>query len=351
MSRTRPPLHRLLIAASAIAALPCAANAALVNPFGAPHAVVARGPAGPACPTVPVVRDMQGVGFYTDKAATQIDAAKRDQSKAAARPIYLLENQVASQTARYLQSGRTDGAAASCAMSILDSWAKGGGFTGTSNEQGRGDRRWAINATAVNFLAVETSPAIDPAARQRVANWLDQQGQAIIATIGKNTNNHLYWAAAAVAATSIAANDQRSFDWAIRMTRQGLSEIGPDGKLPQEMQRQQLAQNYHVFALEPLVQVAGFAKANGVDLYSENDGALGRLVKLVVRGFKDPSAFGGPQEFPGATPDTLSWAEQYFADTGDCAVGQLLSQHRPANKAYLGGNVSLLYGEPLGQCR
>jgi poly(beta-D-mannuronate) lyase len=335
------------------------AAAALVNPLadaarGAPAASPTRAP--PGCPDVPPIAGLSGIYYYTDKAATAIDHDKQQADRDATRPLNNFGSQTAVQAERYLASHGTDRAAARCGMAIMDRWARANALTGTFNGMGLNHRRWTINGVAVDFLAIENAPGVDPAARARVAAWLGQQGRAIIAAFPPNIlNNHLYWTAAAVSATAIAGDDRASFGWAIEAVRRGLAQIDRNGALPQELGRGNLAMHYQVFALEPLVQVAGFAKANGIDLYTANDGALGRLVALVLRNLDDQSGIaalaGTPQTFREDRKDVLSWAEQYFSDTGDCAVGRVLARSRPVGKAYLGGNTTLIHGRAsLGRC-
>jgi poly(beta-D-mannuronate) lyase len=175
--------------------------------------------------------------------------------------------------------------------------------------------------------------------------------------MGPLNNNHLYWGAAAVAATSIASGDKASLDWAIAAARRGLDSVGADGSLPSEMRRGPRALNYHAFALEPLVQIAGFAKANGIDLYSENDHALARLVAFVVRNLDDQTqvtklAGGEAQILDAPRTDMLSWMEQYYANTGDCDIGRRIGATSGLSKAYLGGDTHLLYGgRSVDNCR
>lgn len=310
---------------------------------------------GPGCAVPPPVVELQALRHTIDNTSAADEAVQRQASSIVARPLYALASAVNAQTNLFLASGRRNTAAAQCAMDILDAWARANALSGDFNDPGLAIRRWVVNAVAIDFLAVEAAPGIDPAQRTRVATWLDGQGQAIIATLGDYQNNHRNWAAAAVAATAIASNDRQMFGWAVDRAREGLMEVAPDGTLPLEMRRQKLAMNYNVFALEPLVQVAGLAKANGIDLYGVNQGALGRLVRMVVDNIGNPQQIqrmtGLQQNFPGATPDTLSWAEQYFADTGDCTVAPLLRANRPVSKGYLGGNTTLLYGKSLVGCK
>jgi poly(beta-D-mannuronate) lyase len=55
------------------------------------------------------------------------------------------------------------------------------------------------------------------------------------------------------------------------------------------MNRAQMALHYHLYALAPLIMLAEFGEANGLDLYAEDNGALHRLVNFCVAGLEDPT--------------------------------------------------------------
>src|SRR5580658_3078738 len=51
----------------------------------------------------------------------------------------------------------------------------------------------------------------------------------------------------------------------------------------------QLALHYQLYAIGPLVMLAELAGSNGIDLYSERDGAIHRLVAFDLAALKDPA--------------------------------------------------------------
>src|SRR5271165_5043136 len=87
-------------------------------------------------------------------------------------------------------------------------------------------------------------------------------------------NNHYYWAGVELGAVGIEANDRSDFDWAIKAAGEGIARIRPDGTLPQEMRRGKRALHYHLYAAAPLVMIAELGYPNGIDLYTEREGAL-----------------------------------------------------------------------------
>jgi poly(beta-D-mannuronate) lyase len=166
-----------------------------------------------------------------------------------------------------------------------------------------------------------------------------------------NRNNHAYWAGLAVAATGVATNDHRLFDWGISRGRVGLAQIQADGTLPLELARKSLALHYHAFALAPLVLLAEIAVANGVPFYDENHGALRRLADKVLAGMDHLEIFealvNAPQKFtlpPDATH--LAWAEAYGARFPDPRIARWLSASRPLVDMRLGGDQTLTFARP-----
>lgn len=118
------------------------------------------------------------------------------------------------------------------------------------------------------------------------------------------------------------------------------------------MKRGDLALHYHDFALLPLVFTAELAQRRGVDLYRENQGAIGRLADLVIRGVQDVSTFTEvspiPQKlFPWTFQDELAWAEPYYARTRDTRLAAILAARRPISEWRLGGDVTAGWGVAL----
>jgi poly(beta-D-mannuronate) lyase len=118
------------------------------------------------------------------------------------------------------------------------------------------------------------------------------------------------------------------------------------------MARKARAYHYHVFAVAPLVMIAETAARNGADLYSEQDGALGRLVSRVLSSFGDDAFFvkssGQTQDRSGSSKGPhFAWLEVYYARGGDPRAVPLLSKLRPMRERRLGGDMTLLFGAPL----
>jgi poly(beta-D-mannuronate) lyase len=163
------------------------------------------------------------------------------------------------------------------------------------------------------------------------------------------TNNHSYWAAWSVMATSVATNRRDLFDWAVKEYKVGANQIDADGYLPNELKRQQRALAYHNYALPPLAMIASFAQVNGVDLRQENNGALKRLGDRVLAGVKDPDDFekknGKEQDMTDLKEDMkFAWLEP-FCTLYTCSADVLEKKHgmQPFKTFRLGGDLTKVY--------
>ena len=145
-----------------------------------------------------------------------------------------------------------------------------------------------------------------------------------------------------IAAAGIAADDRQLFRWGMDSYKHGVSQIRDDGTLPLEMARGQRALHYHLYALAPLVFLAEFGEANGLELYAEHDYAIRRLVAVCVQGLQDPSFFqkrtGIPQvTTPGIQAGDIGWAQAWLRHFPDPEIAKLLAQAPWLNYTAWGG--------------
>ena len=114
----------------------------------------------------------------------------------------------------------------------------------------------------------------------------------------------------------------------------GVDQITPDGTLPLEMARGARALHYHLYALAPLVLLAEFGEANGLDLYAHNHGAIHRLADVSVAGLKNPALFekatGVKQEVPTVVSgDQIGWAPPYARRFPSAELTHLIAAAAP----------------------
>jgi poly(beta-D-mannuronate) lyase len=157
--------------------------------------------------------------------------------------------------------------------------------------------------------------------------------------------------------TGIAVRNHAYYQWGIDRGRDALTQqVKDDGSLPLEMKRGPRALQYHLMAVTPLVLLAEAGLRNGDDLYAVNDGALHRLVRLILISLEDSSYFRKESGFDQIAANTLhssyfGWMEVYNARFPDKAVSKWLENYRPVFMRRTGGDMTYLYqaGVPKAQ--
>ncbi|HVZ88879.1 MAG TPA: alginate lyase family protein [Polyangia bacterium] len=314
-------------------------------------------PPPPPSPVAPPIRDLAGVSYYLGSSHAIVDPVRKQENQQAFAPLRAYVGRVIDLANGWVASRPPQPAYATRAVEALARWARDGSLLGTTNQQGVYERAWTLSGLALAYLQIRDVPSVDPAARAAVDAWLVQVAEAVRLANDhpgrmSSQNNHAYWAGLGVAATGAATQSRPLFAWGIERARIGLGQIHPDGFLPLELGRRQLAFHYHQFALAPLVMLAELGRANGIDLYGENNGALRKLADRVIDGWRDPAPFaaaaGVTQEMkmPPRGAD-LAWAEPYYARFHDRRLVPLLAAARPLRDDRLGGDLTGAFGVPL----
>lgn len=335
----RPPLNSPFPRADVIVGVPVASAAA-------------RCPAAP-----PAVRDIQSTSkFGKDRRehdSTIVDPEAEAEYQDSTRALTEFSRRIASLADAFAADRSKGGRNARCALQWLDSWAEQEALLGKVNSTGEAVRKWELATLASAFLKIRNAP-LDPEQSARVRRWLGRVGEAVRSdysqrqTLDSRSNNHLNWAAWAVMAAAIAADDGDLFDWSVGRFRHALAQIQADGTLPLELKRRQLALAYHNFALAPLILLREGSAQNGVRLSSEEEQKLQRLIDRVLSSFEDPSLIaaksGHPQDMSKVSETHLAWLEPYYARSRDRRALALLHEYRPMTFSRLGGNLTALFG-------
>jgi poly(beta-D-mannuronate) lyase len=218
-------------------------------------------------------------------------------------------------------------------------------------------RKWALGSMASAYIRLKFSDSQPLANHQQesqlIEAWFSKMADQVVSDWDnlplEKTNNHSYWSAWSVMATSIATNRRDLFDWAVKEYKVGANQIDAQGFLPNELKRQQRALAYHNYALPPLAMIASFAQVNGVDLRQENNGALKRLGDRVLSGVKDPDEFekknGKEQDMTDLKVDSkFAWLEP-FCTLYTCSPDVLEKKHemQPFKTFRLGGDLTKVY--------
>lgn len=326
----------------------------MASPFGriSTKSSALSGTGSCAAAPVPYTAELDFPSKYegSGKSRDTLNPEAEGRYKLATRNMQAFEAGLSDLSDRYVDG---DAAAAACALGWLDEWARADAITGPANMTGKAVRKWTLSAAAFNFLKIREAPGLDPGQLTHVRDWMRRVAGIVIQEHqnlpDNKINNHYYWAAAAVGAVGIATDDRNLLDWAFTAYRRSVRDIDADGVLPREMARRTRALSYHLFALQPLVMLAEMGRVNGVDLYSEDDCALCRLINRVTSGVQDPTYFeqqtGAQQEIEdGIDGRAMLWvAVLSRACPDDSRLKALRARFGPFKGRRLGGNLSELY--------
>lgn len=359
--RSAAPLSFLAAVVSAFAAPAGAAqpHAALRPPAGyyaaaahdAQHRLSCEPVPSPYTKALDFPSKYEGSGKARDEYNEQADAQRKELTA----PINALEKGVSHYVDHYMRS--SDPAALDCALQWLEVWSKASALQGPAlNHQGKSVRKWTLASLSGAWLRLKFS-ASQPLAghAEAVATieaWLTRLADQVVQEWPQDDpkiNNHYYWAAWAVMATSVVADRRDLFDWAVGMFGVFARQVDSDGYLPNELARGTRALAYHNYALAPLTMIAAFAKANGEDLHMQGHGALMRLAELDLRGVDDPKRFekrtGQVQNLQDVDKhNALSWLAPYcWAVSCPADWLQKAQALSPLQNVRLGGDMSALF--------
>lgn len=343
---------------SAILSIACAIGspalfAAPVKPLQSPWdgTPVIQKDAAYACPSLPhLSTDLVTDGFYRldDPTHSIIDPVRQEAYRKSADPVKAVGMAIVKAADDFRTTGSHE--AAQCAANRIIVLAQDKSLSGKmSSSQAYYVQGWVAGAVAIAYLKIRGNVEISATQATMIASWLDSVGtetksfyDSRISAHGANGNNHLYWAGVELAAIGVAANNQSDFEWGMATYDNGVNQIRPDGTLPLEMARGSKALHYHLYALAPLVLLAEFGEANGLDLYAHANGALHRLVNTSVNGLKDPSLFekaaGAKQEIPKViTGDQIGWAPPYVRRFPYDELTRMIGSAPSLSVYYLGG--------------
>jgi poly(beta-D-mannuronate) lyase len=303
-----------------------------------------------SCPAaLSVPQDLTMDGFYRldDPTHSIIDPVRQAAYDRASKNVKGAGVEIVAAADDFRKTGSR--AAAVCSLNLINALAAQNSMDGKmSSNQAYYVQGWVAGAIAIAYLKVCGYGLSDPQKDASIAAWLKRIADHTKSFYDAkkegdgNRNNHFYWAGIEVAAIGTLANDRTDFDWGVKAYSSGVDDIQPDGTLPLEMKRGSRALHYHLYALAPLVLLAEFGEANGIDLYARDNGALHRLVNTSVQGLIDPTFFeraSGVKQEISARPsgDQIGWAPPYLRRFPNTALKTFVVQASSLSVYYLGG--------------
>jgi poly(beta-D-mannuronate) lyase len=300
------------------------------------------------CPAIAhIAPDLVTDGFYRldDPTHSIVDPVRQEAYRKSSDSVKAVGMAIVKAADDYRASGSRQ--AAQCAIGRVLTMAQDKSLSGKmSSSQAYYVQGWVVGAIAVAYLKVRETKGATLAQNESIAKWLQSVGEQskgyFDAQKKIHGNNHLYWAGVELAAIGVAADHRGDFDWAMETYDNGVDQIEPDGTLPLEMARGSKALHYHLYALAPLVLLAEFGEANGLDLYAHAHGSLHLLVNASVNGLRDPALFekatGVKQEVPTvASGDQIGWAPPYARRFPNAELTRLIHAAPDLSVYYLGG--------------
>lgn len=304
------------------------------------------------CPAVPnIAPDLTTDGFYRldDPTHSIVDPARQEAYQKSSGPVKAAGQTVVAAADAYRTTGSRQ--AAECTVKLISAMAEQRSLAGNmSSNQAYYVQGWVVGAVAIAYLKTRDAHVTTPEQEKSIANWLVSIGEQTKGYFdprrAKGTsdarNNHSYWAGVELAAIGVAANNRADFDWAVAAYDAGVKQIRPDGTLPLEMARGQRALHYHLYALAPLVMIAEFGEANGMDLYAHSGGAIHRLADVSIAGLSNPELFAkatGVQQEVSTRPsgDQIGWAPPYEQRFPNPQLAKLITNAPTLSVYYLGG--------------
>jgi poly(beta-D-mannuronate) lyase len=303
----------------------------------------------PATPNIPP--DLITDGFYRldDPTHSIVDPARQAAYNKSSGPVKAAGQAVVAAADAYRTTGSRQ--AAECTLKMISAMAQQHSLAGKmSSNQAYYVQGWVAGAIAIAYLKIRDAHVAPHEQEKSIAAWLISVGEETKGYFdprrAKGTsdarNNHSYWAGVELAAIGVAANNRSDFDWAVAAYDAGVKQIRPDGTLPLEMARAARALHYHLYALAPLVMIAEFGEANGLDLYARSDGAIHRLADVSVAGLSNPELFakatGVQQEVPARpSGDQIGWALPYEHRFPNPQLAKYIANAPSLSVYYLGG--------------
>lgn len=336
-------------------------DAGLIPPGGYLAAArTKRGTTEPCeAPPAPFVATLDFPSKYAGSDATrdQLNPESDAEYKRLTEPITTMEKGFVKHVGRYMDTSNP--AELDCAVQWIDGWAAASALEGVATTHtGKSLRKWALGSLSGAWLRLEFSSSTPLAGyakqRARVQPWLGDVASRVAGEwlpedpLGK-INNHYYWAAWSLMATAVVTNRRELFAQSLRIYRVFAGQVDADGYLPNELTRASQAAGYHDYAMLPLAMIAAFAKANGIDLAGEGNGALTRFARRVQDALLDPTSFQAKTGVVQVAPDVnsktnWSWVEPYCW-TVQCPAALLARQTAmyPLGTTRLGGNLAAVF--------
>ena len=286
----------------------------------------------------PVPKDITAEPFYRDPKKSIVDAVAAAKNNTTLAPLDKPLRKIVNWSNLWV--AKQDKAALTCALSWMAGAAADEAMLGAmSSEQAEHERRWRTAGMAVVWLKLKPQATVDQQAG--IERWLKALAEKNRADDARRrVGNHIRnWSALGATAVGFATGDAALQGYGRAGFDAALKEITPEGRLPAEIGRGQLALHYHHYALAPLVLSAEIAARHGQDWYAGAE-PLHRLANFTAAAMVEPEplvTLAGTRQKP-VTAGFVGWQAFYGRRFPDrLKQGK---QAGPWGYSWLGGNLS-----------
>ncbi len=288
-------------------------------------------------------------GFYEDQ----------ENWREVARPYLAFEEAVHELAAAQLVA--TDRYHADCLVDLLHKWAVAEAFEDFHYTNLRRQAWYQIESPI--FAAAMALSTVRPFVTDRhrdldvVEAWLKRLARLHASYPGGRgtcCNNHFYRRALYGAMVGVLTQDNQLFQFGVSAIYSALAGAEPDGALPLEMERGELAAHYQNYALMYLVWIAQIAERQGYDLFGLNiDGkSLHTLVSFNMAILEDLRVLNRhvstlDQKLTYQQDDQyFAWFELYLSRFPRQDMEDVIAIRRPLYNRSAGGHTTLIYFTP-----
>lgn len=319
----------------------------------------AESTSGFTCPDTPkpVVSLTIGSRYKSDsKTHSDIDKEANKKVNLALDPVDSFISDLAGMANDAITSKEDRAARVDCASKWVAAWADAGALTKLESFGAKisvGPRLAGIALAYREVLAAGTIPA---ARAETIRKWFVDRGKFLETFFNSregnmsSVNNLRAWAALAATAIGLNENDRDLIDWGKKSYELVECRANPDGSLPAEMKRGDLALHYQLHAVSALVMTAYLLHEDGADSFAACDGKIKTIVGFTLKAAKDPGIVtkinGKTQSYAKGDdklePFEFAWAEPYLSVVPDPALDAYVAPMRPLSHSKLGGNLTKL---------
>lgn len=303
-----------------------------------------------SCPTPPSLSSDLKIsgGIYKDKKGSLLD--EKNLKKIINQTSNLRKTTQSIVTLSNVYTRTKDPKIATCVANIMENLATSNVLGGNiSGYQARYTQTWLLSSFSLVWLKVKDDKTITASMKSKIELWLSNLAKSTQHYYKNNTNkNHSkklnnmnYWAGLAVLSTGVATNNTNFYNWGLSTLRLSIQQITHEGYLETSLTRGQKSLHYHVFSLQALITMAELAYANGDNVYSQNNGALIKLIHTTVKAINDPSEIAkkakSKQQSVKSLNPYLGFLFPYTQRTKDPITQKALTQFPSRSYLYLGG--------------